>query len=105
MQSDLILRWSFLNAIDLIGIGLEKILFPSLHSQIGNPKAEQHLVMGSVQKSAVAVIASPRVKVGLIRLADIYIFSCEGPVWIILLFKQLFICVHFYQLRQAEELL
>ena len=43
--------------------------------------------------------------VGLVRLADIYIFSCEGPVWIILLFKQLFICVHFYQLCQAEELL
>jgi hypothetical protein len=40
-----------------------------------------------------------------VRLADIYIFSCEGPVWIILLFKQLFICVHFYQLCQAEELL
>jgi hypothetical protein len=43
--------------------------------------------------------------VGFVRLADIYIFSCEGPVWIILLFKQLFICVHFYQLCQAEELL
>jgi len=40
-----------------------------------------------------------------VRLADIYIFCCEGPVWIILLFKQLFICVHFYQLCQAEELL
>jgi hypothetical protein len=44
-------------------------------------------------------------KGSFVRLADIYIFSCEGPVWIILLFKQLFICVHFYQLCQAEELL
>jgi len=44
-------------------------------------------------------------KGGCVRLADIYVFSCEGPVWIILLFKQLFICVHFYQLCQAEELL
>ena len=44
-------------------------------------------------------------KSGLSRIADIHVFSREGPVWIILLFKQLFIDVHFYQLCQAEELL
>ena len=55
--------------------------------------------------TAKAVTQSLRVNSNLVRLADIYIFSCEGPVWIILLFKQLFICVHFYQLCQAEELL
>jgi len=40
-----------------------------------------------------------------VRLADIYVFSRESPVWVILLFKQRFIYVHFYQLCQAEELL
>jgi len=43
--------------------------------------------------------------VGKVRIADIEVRCSEGPVWIILLFKQLFICVHFYQLCQAEELL
>lgn len=52
-----------------------------------------------------AVVGKGITKGRYVRLADIYIFSCEGPVWIILLFKQLFICVHFYQLCQAEELL
>ena len=49
-----------------------------------------------------AIMAS---EVRFVRLADIYIFSCEGPVWVNLLFKQRFIDVHFYQLCQAEELL
>ena len=40
-----------------------------------------------------------------VRIADIYVFSCEGPVWVNLLFKQRFIDVHCYQLCQAEELL
>ena len=41
----------------------------------------------------------------IVRVADIEVRCSEGPVWIILLFKQLFIGVHFYQLCQAEELL
>ena len=44
-------------------------------------------------------------KVNFVRIADIYVFSCEGPVWVNLLFKQRFIDVHCYQLCQAEELL
>ena len=44
-------------------------------------------------------------EVRFVRIADIYVFSCKGPVWVNLLFKQRFIYVHFYQLCQAEELL
>jgi hypothetical protein len=44
-------------------------------------------------------------KGNFVRIADIYVFSCKGPVWVNLLFKQRFIDVHFYQLCQAEELL
>ena len=44
-------------------------------------------------------------KSGLSRIADIHVFSREGPVWVNLLFKQRFIDVHFYQLCQAEGLL
>ena len=40
-----------------------------------------------------------------VRIADIHVFSREGPVWVLLLFKQRFIDVHCYQLCQAEELL
>ena len=40
-----------------------------------------------------------------VRIADIYVFSCEGPVWVNLLFKQLYIDLNGYQLCQAEELL
>ena len=43
--------------------------------------------------------------VGKVRIADIHVFSREGPVWVLLLFKQRFIDVHCYQLCQAEELL
>ena len=41
----------------------------------------------------------------IVRVADIEVRCSEGPVWIILLFKQRFIDVYFYQLCQAEELL
>ena len=41
----------------------------------------------------------------IVRVADIEVRCSEGPVWIILLFKQRFIDVHCYQLCQAEELL
>ena len=44
-------------------------------------------------------------KGSFVRIADIHVFSREGPVWVLLLFKQRFIDVHFYQLCQAEELL
>jgi hypothetical protein len=44
-------------------------------------------------------------KVHKVRIADIHVFSREGPVWVLLLFKQRFIDVHCYQLCQAEELL
>ena len=40
-----------------------------------------------------------------VRIADIEVRCSEGPVWIILLLKQRFIDVYFYQLCQAEELL
>ena len=41
----------------------------------------------------------------IVRVADIEVRCSEGPVWIILLLKQRFIDVYFYQLCQAEELL
>jgi hypothetical protein len=41
----------------------------------------------------------------LVRIADIYVFSREGPVWVILSFKQRSIDVNGYQPSQAEELL
>ena len=50
-------------------------------------------------------LTSSAVKDCLARIADIYIFSREGPVWIILLFKQLYMDVGGYQPCRAEELL
>ena len=52
-----------------------------------------------------AAIGAAAAKARLVRIADIEVRCSEGPVWIILLFKQRFIDVHFYQLCQAEELL
>jgi hypothetical protein len=43
--------------------------------------------------------------VGFVRISAVNVFSPEGPVWVLLLFKQRFIDVHCYQLCQAEELL
>ena len=40
-----------------------------------------------------------------VRIAEVNVFSREGPVWIILSFKQRSINVNDYQLCQAEELL
>jgi hypothetical protein len=45
------------------------------------------------------------VNYGKVRIADIYVFSREGPVWVILSFKQRSIDVNGYQPSQAEELL
>ena len=44
-------------------------------------------------------------KSGLSRIADIHVFSREGPVWANLLFKHLYIDLNCYQPSQAEELL
>ena len=55
--------------------------------------------------SLAAQITATPAQVHFVRKADIHVFSCEGPVWVNLLFKQRFIDVHFYQLCQAEELL
>ena len=52
-----------------------------------------------------AVVGKGITKCRYVRVADIEVRCSEGPVWIILLFKQRFIDVYFYQLCQAEELL
>ncbi len=40
-----------------------------------------------------------------VRIAEIYVFSRKGTVWIILLFKKLYIDVSGYQPCREEELL
>jgi len=52
-----------------------------------------------------AAIGAAAAKVRFVRIADIYVFSREGPVWVILSFKQRSIDVNGYQPSQAEELL
>ena len=75
-----------------------------LNSRFGeNHRIIEFLVPNS-RTNAARAFAAPA-KGHFVRIADIEVRCSEGPVWIILLFKQLFIGVHFYQLCQAEELL